>query len=133
MGYMQHHAILVTSWNEEAIKQAHAEASRLFGAVDTLTERFRLVSPILGPAVNNYRSFFVAPDGSKEGWKPSNQGDELRKEFLAWLRSRVYDDGSSVYDWAHVQYGDDDGDQRILEATHCVVGPEGNLVTGTPT
>ncbi|WP_063042197.1 hypothetical protein [Nocardia grenadensis] len=40
-----------------------------------------LVGPIPSP-VNFYHSYVFLPDGSKEGWGSSNQGDELRRELL---------------------------------------------------
>lgn len=108
MGYMVHHAILVTSWDTEKLDTAHQAAERIVHG---------LVSPIVKGRINTENSFFVAPDGSKEGWDTSNEGDEQRAAFIAWLREQEWSDGSSPYAWALVQYGDDDGDQRVVEAT----------------
>lgn len=100
MGYHRHHAIVVTSWDEGHITKAHNEATRVFS--DTPAA----VSEITAPAVNSYQSFFVAPDGSKEGWSDSDRGDAAREQYVAWLR-----DASSrgVYvEWAEVNFGGDD-------------------------
>jgi hypothetical protein len=35
-------------------------------------------TPIMHSPVNGYKTFFIPPDGSKEGWGPSNDGDEER-------------------------------------------------------
>ncbi len=35
--------------------------------------------------INGYLSFFVAPDGSKEGWSESQNGDEAREKLTLWL------------------------------------------------
>jgi hypothetical protein len=112
MGYRRHHAIIVTSClSEEAypgtsIETAHRIACGIFGD--------DLISPIVSSRINGYKSFFVAPDGSKEGWNESNVGDQNREEFVAWLGSACYDDGSSSLDWAEIQYGDEEGDNRVL-------------------
>lgn len=108
MGYMRHHAVLVTSWDTEKLDAAHSTAESLVPG---------LVSPIVKGRVNTEESFFIAPDGSKEGWDTSNEGDEQRAAFIAWLREQEWGDGSSPFAWALVQYGDDEGDQKVLEAS----------------
>lgn len=107
MGYMRHHAIIVTSWDEALLKTAHSEALNVFGD--------GAVSPLLAEGVNGDRTFLVGPDGSKEGWPESDQGDTRRARFVDWLRAQTDDeDGSSTLCWVEVQYGDDDGDTRIV-------------------
>lgn len=119
MGYMVHHAIVVTCWSEGNAERARAEALRCFGPVGVLFDGGPplgdcLVSPIIHSPVNGYYTFLVGPDGSKEGWKPSDQGDAARAAFIAWLEAQRYEDHSSPIDWAEVQYGDEDGDDRLL-------------------
>ena len=97
MGDIHHHAIVVTGWNPARVKQAHAQASKIF----------EWVSPISPEVVNGYSSFFIPPDGSKEGWGPSNKGESLRDGFINWLnKSLTYDDGESKVEWVEVGYGD---------------------------
>ena len=109
MGYIRHHAIIVTGYTEESIGRAHAKALEIFS--DSIPaykgrELFCWVSPISPPAINGYLTFFVGPDGSKEGWEPSDFGEELRKTFVNWL---VENDD---YVWALVRYYDED---RIIK------------------
>jgi len=59
-------------------------------------------------------SFAVFPDGSKEGWPESNEGDTKREMFRAYLNRQRWRDGSSPLDWAEVQYGDDEGDNKVV-------------------
>jgi hypothetical protein len=100
MGYMRHHAIIVTG-GSHAIQAAHQDAIRIFP---------RGVTEITEEVVNNFRSFMVGPDGSKEGWDESDTGDKRRSEFKAVLRLLAVA-------WAEVQYGDDDYDNRVLAAS----------------
>ena len=95
-----HHTIVVSAAFSmgDDLDQAHAQAVKLFGCV----------SPIIPSPVNGRRSFFVPPDGSKEGWDESNAGDAAREEFKAWLQSRAYDDGSNSLEWVEVSFGGDD-------------------------
>lgn len=99
MGYMRHHSIIVTSRDADSAASAHAEACRTFA----------VVSPLLLSEVNGYHSFFVPPDGSKEGWPDSDAGDARRSRFIAWLAASV-----GYLDWAEVQYGDEEGQTRIV-------------------
>jgi len=112
MGYMRHHAIVVTSWDRERLDEAHAEASRIFADVTSIAT---------GTA-EGYQSFLIPPDGSKEGWRESDEGDDRRHEFLAWLEIRRYD-GDARLQWVEVQFGDDNGDDRIVQSSADV--PEG--------
>ena len=108
MGYIAHRTIIVTSfditWDEPKLAEtARKKAIEIFGE--------GLVSDMVDSVINGYKSFFVAPDGSKEGWPESDEGDVKREEFKKWLREQAYDDGSNHYDWAEFRYG---GDEREL-------------------
>jgi hypothetical protein len=98
MGYQRHHAIIVTSFLDENLDAAHRKAVRIFGEA---------ASPIIESEQNGYRSFFVAPDGSKEGWLESVAGDADRNKFVKWLRGKRLD-------WVEVQYGDDEGQTVVV-------------------
>ncbi len=104
MGYMRHHAIIVTCWESGKIEAAHKRASEIF----------RGVSPILDSQMNGHRSFFIPPDGSKEGWSESAAGDCLRDAMIEWLNEQAYEDGSTCFDWVEVQYGDDERVTKII-------------------
>ena len=97
MGYMVHHAFIVTCWSNEKIKPVHEAAQRIFGD---------LVSEIVESTINGYVSFFVAPDGSKEGWKDSEEGDQRRDEFALWVKQNYEKYWPKV---ALIQYADDAG------------------------
>lgn len=105
MGYIKHHAIVVTGQHDwydtltlPTIFDARAEAIRC---------GCRLVTEVVGPGINNTSSFLIAPDGSKEGWKESDSGDAARASFIQWLRATNY------YEWAEVVLGPDDAEARI--------------------
>lgn len=105
MGYMRHHAVCVTDHGHgDFIETAYAKASELFSHVTLI-----VVSP-----VNHIRSFFVAPDGSKEEWPESDEGNRQRDDFIMFLNSLRYGDGSSPLSWCLVQYGDEHGNDCLL-------------------
>lgn len=98
MGYIRHHAIIITAYKDSLLKKAHVEAERL--GLPT--------SPIVESHVNGYLSFFIAPDGSKEGWEDSNKGDLRRRAFKEWTFMQL----SSSLDWIELSY-DEDGKVAI--------------------
>ena len=104
MGYMCHNAIIVTSWNKDLLEQAHAKAIDLGMSVSEITAE----------VTNRYRSFLVAPDGSKEGWDTSDLGDSRRDELVAWMDDQRYEDDSTSLGWVEVQFADENLETRIV-------------------
>jgi len=102
MGYQRHNAIVVTSWKEDLIELAHKQASGMFPWVSELSPE----------ALNGYRSFFIPPDGSKEGWPESDAADKVRAAFFEWCRSQGYEDGSNSLCVVDVSFAGD-GDAAI--------------------
>jgi len=120
MGYERHHAIVVSAFYHQWITDekkypkdvhwidvAHAKAVE-FGCQ---------VTEILKTKTNDVRSFMIGPDGSKEGWATSNEGDKNRKKFIEWIRSFTYDDGSNPIHYVEVSYGGDDENAKITRSS----------------
>lgn len=97
MGTINHDTIIVTSWNEKNLKEAHNKAIELFG---------NLVSNVVDGVRNQYTSFFIAPDGSKEKWPESDKYDKLRNQFIDYINSLAYGDGSNSIDYIAISYGE---------------------------
>lgn len=99
MGYIKHNAIIITADDyPTGLKQfgkVHSKAKQIFG--ETVSEAIR--SPL-----NGYISFFVAPDGSKEGWDESDSGDKKRKKFADYIDKLAYEDGSNAVHFVDVSY-----------------------------
>ncbi len=104
MGYIKHHTIVVTS-SGEFTNNAHNKAKEIFG---------HLCSVIIYSKCNFYSSFFIAPDGSKEGWDQSDLYDLKRKEFINWINEQAYEDGSNAISFAELFYGEDNGYSEIV-------------------
>jgi hypothetical protein len=97
MGYTRHNAVIVTYWDKERLELERDRALDLGLQATEIVE-----SP-----VNGYCSFFIAPDGSKEGWDTSMEYDEKRKKFCS---------GIQVYiDCVDIEYGGDAPDQVYYE------------------
>ena len=90
MGRMRHHTIVITDWDEATLAEIHATASALECRP----------SEIVRSEINGYASFFVPPDGSKEGWQDSERGD--------WRRARLVEAlAASACDWVEIEFGGD--------------------------
>jgi hypothetical protein len=114
MGYIRHHAVIVSGYDSDAMQEAHEKAKQFFALIgDPVDPQMApLVSPIIPALVNGYCAFFIAPDGSKEGWGKSDEGDTARERFLGWLRlnrKRLH-----YIQWAEIEYGGD-GDTAIAQ------------------
>lgn len=105
MGYMVHHTIVVSSCIDDLLDKAYSKAQEIFGDQ---------VSNVVESKINGYRSFFIAPDGSKDGWKDSDAGNMRRDEFVAWLDEQRYEDGSTSLGWVEVQFNDDKRDTKVV-------------------
>jgi len=115
MGNHLHHAIIVTSSDRADLDRAHRHAVETMGS---------LVGPIIDGSINDYGSFLVAPDGSKEGWNESNQRDVERGALCALL-GKLWG-----VDWVQVAFGGDNGDATTRVVRH---GDDDHLMSLIPT
>lgn len=116
MGRLAHNAIIVTGWKPEKVKEAREKAIYVFSNHFNTGHSdggIQLVSPIIHSVVNGQSSFFVAPDGSKEGREDSNEGDKARKEFLEWLKV-----SNNRCDYIEVLFGGDEIQASIVTSNH---------------
>ena len=102
---MIHHSIIVTSYNDEVIGKLHKKANEIFNGV----------SDIVYSPWNAYRSFFIPPDGSKDGWDASDIGDRRRKQFINCIEEYRFDDGSTSVKWVEVQFGSEFDETKVCD------------------
>lgn len=99
MGYINHHAIVVTGdsypYAEVAFRKAYEKGKELLGD---------LVSDVVKSKTNGYQSFFVAPDGSKEGWDLSDEHDARGEKLMDFIDSVAYEDGSNSIKYVEVSF-----------------------------
>jgi len=126
MGHVVHHAVIVTI--PEYIYNARER--RHEGLMPDI-DAFRASLPahwqplLVGPipsVVEGYATYMFAPDGSKEGWPDSNQGDEYRQQFADLFRFR-YEDGGTPFEVVEVGWDREGHDVRDPREASAV--PEG--------
>jgi hypothetical protein len=125
MGTIVHKAIIVTSYDERSIMMAHRQALVCF------TGTACRVTPVTEEGINGYRSFMVATDGSKLGWRGHKDADIGREAYKTWLKAEHKKndallprdmDFAFAVEWLEVVYGECD-EWMISESN-------GDLITG---
>lgn len=101
MGYIRHNAIIATGWQDEALAALLVYANGI-GANAAL----------IPCDTNGYSTVCIGPDGSKEGWERSAEGDEQRRQIKAWFEAHP----DWYFEWREVAYGNDDGRASIVES-----------------
>jgi hypothetical protein len=98
MGYTRHNTVIVTAHGYAMRGEGNVPAPDVEAFRRSLPEDWRrlLVGPVPS-LVNDYVTFAFLPDGSKEGWGTSDEGDGYRQQFIDLFRF-AYDDGSTPFD-----------------------------------
>jgi len=112
MSYTRHHAIVATHWERDELELIRDEA------LDMGCD----VSQIVRSTTNDYYSFMVAPDGSKEGWDESDDGDGRRDCVTAsldcagaeWVEVEYCNSGPAAA-VVRCSYGEDDAEAVTVE------------------
>lgn len=99
MGIMNHNAVIATTWDDTKIQEIKEWVSNL-------ETKFRSLFVFAPSICNGHQTIILAPDGSKEGWDESKQGDHLRECFIAKLKEHEYEDGSSPWSWVELSFGE---------------------------
>lgn len=126
MGYTRHDAVIVQiagyAMNPGSIGRDDMPVIDLDAFRATLPDEWHrlVIGPVKSITNGSYTAVFL-PDGSKEGWGTSDEGDVYRAQFAA-LFSFAYDDGSSPFDVVHIRFGGDEPGARYepeLIADNC--------------
>lgn len=134
MGYFRHEGIVVNGYSEEDVLEALALALEIFGEVEEgddsplRRDYTKLVGPVIHHIVNGGSSFLIAPDGSKEGWHPSDIAEIKRKKFISRMSAI-----KCRADFALLELGGDDHIFRVRESSGMGPQPGGIFQTGIVT
>ena len=106
MGVINHDCIIATTWCKESMERLIASAKNW--GIEPL-----IVTP---PNQFGYLTALLPPDGSKEGWSDSNNGDTMRNSFIFLLETFNYEDDSNPFSWVEVSYGEKG--QRVTQGNN---------------
>ncbi len=99
MGLIQHNAVIATTWDAKKLA-----AVQLW--ISGLDPKWAAQFVTAGVVANDGGTVAMLPDGSKEGWGDSDEGDRLRERFIERLKEDDYDDGSSPWDVVDISFGE---------------------------
>lgn len=105
MGNINHNAVIATTWNNDCFERMVAWISQLKHENPFDNNNPPEMFMISGRVINGYRTIILIPDGSNEGWKESEVGNNLRDTFIQRLEEDKYEDESSPWDYIEVGYG----------------------------
>lgn len=122
MGVENNNAVLATTWNDKSL-------ARIEKWISAQPEEWRSLFAVVAAISDGKTTVVLCPDGSKEGGETSNEGDDLRRRFIAELVADDYEDGSSPWEWVEIGYGE--YGQKILRGnnTNCYSGAEYAIAT----
>ena len=106
MGHLRHETMVISDWDAKNVYKAHEAASAIFNAAGMGS----IVGGVVRHAINGGAAFFIAPDGSKEGWGHSDDGSRARLDLISYLKT-------IGVDWALILLGGDDGEFGIIECS----------------
>ena len=109
MGYIAHHAVIVTASGYILNRDQLPQMPDIEGFRESLPGQFRelLIGPVQS-VTNGYLHFIFLPDGQGR-METSDLGDTYREQFIK-LFDFKYGDGSSPFDVAEIRYGGDEPD-----------------------
>ena len=99
MGVENNECVVATTWSDEAMQKVK-------DWVSGLDEESQSLFAFVPSLINDKKTLFMAPDGSKKGWDIAKHGKALRNQLIKLLVSFDYEDGSNPFDWVEVGYGE---------------------------
>jgi hypothetical protein len=109
-----HHAIVITSNEKDKIELVRNKAFELYGLHMETKNGKALVGPLTIGLINNFYTFLICPDGSKEGYDTSDDGDIVRNKICSFIESLQETTGTNPVNYVEVSYGADDGTAKII-------------------
>ncbi len=117
MRNIRHHAIVVTAQDKKFLEKLHKETLTHFDQSLSVRIKGFLVSPLVSSFINDYHSFLIAPDGSKEGYDTSEEADLARRSYLDRLEEIRKNEPERDLHFVEVLYGADNDSAALLRAS----------------
>lgn len=108
MRNIRHHAVIVTCNDRKILESIRNKVLELYKLYMEASNGKNLVSEIQDSIVNHYASFFIIPDGSKEGYDASDDGDIIREKLIEYINPLCKSEAYHL-SFAEISYGADNG------------------------
>jgi hypothetical protein len=107
----------VTVHDPKLASNLHKLISELYKKNMEAKNGYQLISPIMPSLINNYHTFMIVPDGSKEGYDLSEDADTVRQKAIGLLDVFKSENGEHAVDYVEVYYGDDNLPPNIIKSS----------------
>lgn len=107
MGVINHNAIIVIGFDDSVDK-----------ARDLAIAEGLIVTNVVNSPANGYRSFMIAPDGSKEGWETSDEFNEKRENIKTLYRNWIKNSDTFFIEFIEVAFGEINENGTIVDVSN---------------
>lgn len=114
MRNIKHHAILITAHDLKVLQQLKVVIADMIKQNIEASNGIKLLGEITESLINNFYSFIVFPDGSKEGHETSDDADILRKKITTHIEQYNKANKENPINFIEVYFGSDDATAGIL-------------------
>jgi hypothetical protein len=111
---IRHHTIAITSADRAVLETLRMQIINIYKEKMEAKKGAQLVSPLVESLINNFCTFYIAPDGSKEGYDASEDGDVIRKLIIELINKLKQLDGENPVRFVEVFFGDDTTKSEIV-------------------
>ncbi|MDX2195794.1 MAG: hypothetical protein NW207_05205 [Cytophagales bacterium] len=116
MKNIKHHTIIVTCQEKAETENIRNQIVALYKQKMEVKTGHKLITPIFESLINSFFTFYIIPDGSKEGYDASEDGDILRQEVYSLLLTYKSQHPHIYIAYAELSYGGDNEAPKIINA-----------------
>ncbi len=109
-----HHAIIVTSRNLIRLNSIREKCVDLMNSKISSKQAASMISATLPSISNQFQSFIIIPDGSKENYDISDEADNARSNVVEFLNGLDNSDSDTAIRFVEVSYGTDTNHANVL-------------------
>jgi len=111
---IRHHTLIITVNDKKAAERIYQGIADIFKKNMEAKNGYQLISPIVSSLINNYFTFFISPDGSKEGYDLSEDADRIRAMVINLLKFYQTENNNLEIKYVELFYGDDSLPAEII-------------------
>lgn len=114
MKNIKHHTIAITSNDKVQLEALRNRVLSIYKEKMEAKKGNQIVSPIFESLINSFCTFYIIPDGSKEGYDASEDGDTVRKSIVELINSYNQAGRENIFRFIEISYGEDASAPQII-------------------
>jgi len=104
---IKHHTIVITSNDKVQLDSLRNKVINIYKEKMEAKKGAQIISPIIESLINSFSTFYVVPDGSKEGYDASDDGDIVRESIVDLINSFDQAGKENIFRFVEIAYGED--------------------------